>query len=125
MEKTKILVVDDDEAIGKLVKLNLEETGEYTVRVLTSGLRAVTEAAEFKPDLIFLDFVMPDIDGGSVYNCLAENKETKNIPVVFLTAMATDEETGESGNVIGGHPILAKPVSTKKLIDCIKKYGKA
>ncbi|MDD5355959.1 MAG: response regulator [Candidatus Omnitrophica bacterium] len=124
MEKMRILVIDDEEAIGKLVKLNLEETGEYTVQNLTSGLHAVIAAVEFKPDFIFLDLIMPDIDGGSVYNSLKENEETKDIPVVFLTALTTDEEVGESGEIIGGHPILAKPVTTKKLIECIKKYGK-
>ncbi len=124
MEKMKIMVIDDEETIGQLVKLNLEETGEYIVKNLASGLHAVTDALVFKPDFIFLDLVMPDIDGGSVYNSLRENEETKNIPVVFLTAIATEEDVGENGSVIGGHPILAKQITTKKLIECIKKYSK-
>jgi len=124
MEKTRILVIDDEDAIDQLVKLNLEETGEYSVENLASGLQAVEKAIEFKPALIFLDLVMPDIDGGAVYNLLKENNQTKDIPVVFLTAMVTEEETGESGNIVGGHPMLAKPVTTKKLIECIKKYIK-
>jgi len=124
MEKKKILVIDDEEAIGQLVKLNLEATGDYSVRNLTSGIKAVNVAVEFKPDFIFLDVVMPDTDGASVFNDLKANKETKDIPVVFLTAVVTEEDAGGSGAIIGGHPFLAKPVTTQKLIECIKKYGK-
>lgn len=124
MEKMRILVIDDEETIGQMVKLNLEETGDYAVQNLTSGQHAVTAVMEFKPDFIFLDVVMPDIDGGTVYTNLKENKATKDIPIVFLTAIATEEEAGEGGKVIGGHPILAKPITTKKLIECIKKYSK-
>ena len=124
MEKKKILVIDDEETIGRIVKLNLEDTGDYTVRNLTMGSQAVGVATEFKPDFIFLDLIMPDMDGTDVFNALKENKETSDIPVVFLTAMATDKEAGNAGATIGGHPFLAKPITTAKLIECIKKYGK-
>ena len=124
MEKKKILVIDDEETIGRIVKLNLEETGDYTVRNLTAGSQAVSVAGEFKPDFIFLDLIMPDMDGTDVFNALKENDKTKNIPVVFLTAIATDREAGSGGATIGGHPFLAKPVTTAKLIECIKKYGR-
>jgi len=124
MLKKRILVIDDEEVIGQMVKLNLEETGEYTVETLTSGLNAVNVAKAFKPDFVLLDVVMPDIDGPAVYNNLKENKETKDIPVVFLTAIVTDQDVAENGNIVGGHPMMAKPVTTRKLIECIKKYSK-
>ncbi|MDD5725283.1 MAG: response regulator, partial [Candidatus Omnitrophica bacterium] len=94
------------------------------VENLTSGLNAVGAAVAFKPDFILLDVVMPDIDGPAVYSNLKENKDTKDIPVVFLTAIATDQDTGASGGIIGGRPILSKPITTRKLIECIKKYSK-
>jgi len=123
MEKKKILIVDDEEAIGQMVKLNLEETGEYIVKSLTKGSSAVSVAAEFQPNLIFLDMIMPDIDGGDVFNALKENKDTKNIPVIFLTAITTDEEMNNTAGMVAGHLFLAKPATTKKLIDSIKKYA--
>ena len=123
MEKKKIMVVDDEEAIGQIVKLILEESGEYIVKSLTMGSTAVSVASEFRPNLIFLDMMMPDMDGSDVFNALRENKNTKDIPVVFMTAMATDEEMNNNVGIVGGHPLLAKPATTEKLIKCIKKYA--
>lgn len=121
MEKKKILFVDDEEKFLKAVKLNLEETDEYEVRTESSGKKALSVAQEFRPDLIFLDIVMPDIDGGEVAHQIRADENLKNIPIVFLTALAREEEAEIRNGRIGGH-LLAKPVNTEKLIECIKKY---
>jgi CheY-like chemotaxis protein len=120
--KKKILIVDDEESFGKLVKLNLEETGEYEVRAETKGARAVTAAREFKPDFILLDIVMPDVDGGEVAHQLKEDKELQAIPVGFLTALVRDYEVTPKGDNIAGHPFIAKPVTVGALIAFIKKH---
>ncbi len=70
MSKKRILLVDDEESLCRVLKLNLEETGEYEVKTETRGTRALAIARDFKPNLIILDFVMPDIDGGSLLNQL-------------------------------------------------------
>ena len=121
MEKKKILVIDDEESFTKLVKLNLEHSGQYEVRAENKGLLGLAAAKEFKPDLIFLDIIMPDVDGGDVCYQLENDRETKGIPIVFLTAVAKKEEVRESWGTIGGHPFIAKPVSARELIDCLER----
>ena len=123
-DKKKILIVDDEEDFGKMVKLNLERTGEFEVKCETKGGNAVAAAKEFVPDLIFLDVIMPDVDGGEVMGLLMNNAALKNIPVVFLTAIITDREATQQDGIVAGRPFLAKPITTAKLIACINKYLK-
>lgn len=122
--KKKILIVDDEEDFGKMVKLNLERTGEYDVKCETRGANAVGAAKEFVPDLIFLDVIMPDVDGGEVMAQLKDNAAVKNIPIVFLTAIITDREATQQEGIVAGRPFLAKPITTAKLIACIAKHLK-
>lgn len=119
MSKKKILLVDDEESLCRVLKLNLEETGVYEVKTETKGTRALSVARAFKPDLIILDFVMPDIDGGSLLNQLKGDEATKDTPVIFLTAIASKEDSED--NVIAGHYILAKPVPFDKLVQSIEE----
>ncbi|MDO8602660.1 MAG: response regulator [Candidatus Omnitrophota bacterium] len=119
MEKKRILIVDDEENFTKIVKLNLEETGEYTVKVENNSSNAFKAAKEFKPDLILLDIMMPGMDGGDVASELKTDNAFKDIPVVFLTAIIREDEIDGS---IGGHPFIAKPVSAEDLIKHIKEH---
>ena len=121
MGKKRILVIDDEADFTKLIKLNLERTGQYEVKTENKGLLGLATAKEFKPDLIFLDIIMPDADGGNVCYQLENDDETKGIPIVFLTAVVKKEEVEKSKGNIGGHSFIAKPVSAKELIDCIEK----
>jgi len=121
-DKKRILIIDDEEDFGKMVKLNLERTSEFVVKTETKGANALKTARDFKPDLIFLDVIMPDVDGGEVMAQLKEYNEFKNIPVVFLTAIITDKEASSQDGVVAGRPFLAKPITTAKLIACIKMY---
>lgn len=121
MAKKRILLVDDEEHFCWMVKLNLEKTGKYEVRIETKGARALAAVREFKPDLIFLDIVMPDMDGGEIANQLGSNEVFQGIPIVFLTAVIKKEEAAFPGKSVGGRPVLAKPVTTDKLVSCIEK----
>ncbi len=121
MAKT-ILIIDDEVSITKMVKLNLEQTGKYKVETENKGLSTLATAKRCKPDLIILDVMMPGVDGGSVAFQLKEDPETKSIPIVFLTAAVTEEETASKGGTLGGHPFIAKPVSLEKLIAFIEKH---
>lgn len=119
MGKKRVLIVDDEQDFTKVVKMNLEATGKYEVMAQNKGSLCLAAAKEFKPNLILLDLLMPDLEGGEVAYQLENDEETKNIPVVFLTAVAKkDEVKGDSG-LIGGHVFLAKPVTLQELIDCI------
>ena len=119
--KKKILIIDDEVDLTRMVKLNLEATDRYEVGIENKGANSLNAIKVFKPDLVFLDIVMPDADGTNVVQQIKEDKETRHIPVVFLTALVKKEEVKGSSSVIGGYPFLAKPVSTKELIACIEQ----
>jgi len=121
MSKKKILVIDDEESLCRSLKLNLEETEEYEVEYQTEGKKAFQKAFSYKPDLIILDVMLgPEMDGGAVENQLKQDPSTQNTPIIFLTAIATKEDTDDSATMIGGRYIIAKPVSTDELIQHIK-----
>ncbi|MFA5114730.1 MAG: response regulator [Candidatus Omnitrophota bacterium] len=121
MMKKRILLIDDEENFTKLVKFNLEGTGRYEVRTENTGSRGLAVAKEFKPDLVLLDVMMPEIDGGEVCYQLDSDEETNDIPVVFLTAAVDKQEVENSSGVIGGRSFIAKPVSLEKLVEFIEK----
>jgi DNA-binding response OmpR family regulator len=115
------LVIDDEEDFTKFIKLNLEQTGQYEVRTENKGEAGIIAAREFKPNLIFLDVMMPGVDGGEVCYQLKNNQDTENIPVIFLTAAVKKEEVDGYTGIMGGNLFIAKPVDIKKLIYFIEK----
>ena len=121
IEKKKILLIDDEEDFCFFVRQNLEQTGEFEVITANRGEEGINLAREKKPDLILLDIVMPKMMGEDVAAALTNGPETKNIPLVFLTAQVTKEEIGiDSIKEIGGHLFTAKPLATEKLVSSIK-----
>jgi CheY-like chemotaxis protein len=116
----KILVIDDETSITRLLKLNLEKTGAFVVRDENKGSRAVAAAREFKPDLILLDIMMPDLDGGDVAAQLQADPLLKSVPIVFLTAAVKKEEVNARDGVIGGFPYIAKPLNVRGVLTVIE-----
>jgi len=121
-EKKRILVVDDEPSITRLLKLNLEQTNEYVVRTENDSATAVVAAEEFQPDLILLDVMMPGLDGGELASRFEANPKLKNVPVVFLTAAATKSEGYARGGKVGGLQFLAKPVELSEVLACLKQH---
>lgn len=121
MNKKRILIVDDEPDFTQMIKLNLEASGDYEVLAETQGNKAIETAGAFKPDMIFLDIIMPDIDGPQLLALLRADAGLKDVPVVFLTALVTNDEITEEGARIAGNMFLAKPVSTERLIASIKE----
>lgn len=117
----RILVVDDEIALTRMVKMNLENAGDFVVRTVNQGSEAVSAAREFMPDMIFLDVMMPDMSGDEVALELREDPVLAEIPMVFMTAIVTKSETGSTGANIGGNEFLAKPASTADLLAVIEK----
>ncbi len=122
MEKKRVLIIDDEKSFTQMVKLNLEETGKYIVRAENDGAKAIEAAREFNPHIIFLDIVMPDVDGGEIAQKLRADTNLAKIPVVFLTAIVKENEVDSQDGIIGGNPFIAKPVTTQKITDAIEKY---
>ena len=109
----RILVVDDDNAINELIKINLELLG-YEVITAYNGLQGYTLAKQELPDLIILDIMMPDVDGYTVAKRVRENPETKDIPILMLTAMGQLEDKVK-GFDIGVDDYLVKPFEMEEL----------
>ncbi len=120
MARRKILIVDDQKEFAWLVKMNLEELGGYEVQVESTPANVLGTAKKFSPDFIFLDVIMPDLEGPDVYSQLKNCVEFKDTPIVFLTATVTKEEVEARDGRIGGHQFFAKPGSLEELIQCIE-----
>lgn len=110
---SKILVVDDDEAINELLKINLELFG-YDVITAKDGIQGFTLAKQELPDLVVLDVMMPEVDGYTVAKRIRENSSTKNIPILMLTALNMLEDKVK-GFDIGVDDYLVKPFEMEEL----------
>jgi diguanylate cyclase (GGDEF)-like protein len=117
MEDKTILIVDD--TVTNLDIL-IELLDEYDVIDATNGADALDIANEEHIDLILLDIMMPNMDGFEVCQKLKKNPETKNIPIIFITAK-TDEESIEKAYDMGGSDYVSKPFLPKELKARVKK----
>jgi len=114
-------LIDDEPSFTRVLKMNLEKTGAYEVREENIGLRGIESAKEFKPDVILLDIVMPDIDGGAILSEIRSSEDARDTKVLFLTAVLTKEEQRQKQGYLSNTPCLAKPVSIKEVVDFIEK----
>ena len=122
MNKKRILVVDDEPGITLSLKLNLEATQLFEVRTESESVHVLKTAHEFQPDLILLDVMMPDPYGCRVAARLHADPELKDTPVVFLTALAHNDDTGGHPVTAGARVYLAKPVDITELVHCIEEH---
>ena len=87
----KILIVDDVTDFSSLVKRNIELVGDYEVTCARTGEEGIRFAREWEPAVILMDIAMPQMDGLEALKKLKENKKTRSIPVIMLTARSDDE----------------------------------
>ena len=120
MTKKKILVVDDESAFTRMMKLLLEQTGAYEVFCENNARQAHAAARACLPDLILLDVVMPELDGGDVAALLQADPLLKRIPIVFLTALVGGQETEAGPMLRAGFRFLGKLASDAELLACIE-----
>lgn len=119
--KKKILLVDDEAPITRMMRRNLEATGRFEVLDVNDPALALKLARQFKPDLAFFDVMMPEKDGGELAADFKNDQELSSVPIVFLTAIVSKNEVKPTGSVIGEHTFLAKPVKLDELLACIDK----
>ena len=119
--KKKVLLVDDEKSFTNLLKLNLEQTGSYEVRVVNWSEDALPAAREFKPDIVLLDIIMPRMPGGNVVAQFEADAGLRNTPIVFLTAAVQRSRLEEMDGIISDHPCLAKPAGMAEIIAMIEK----
>ncbi len=120
--KKKVLIIDDETAVTTIVKLTLEGRGTYEVCVENDSRQAIATARKFWPDIIILDVVMPELDGGEVHTQFQADPVLKHIPIIFLTAIVRKKEVEEHQGMIGGSFYLAKPVTADDLIRAIEDH---
>jgi len=118
MVKQKILVVDDEEDILELLKFNLSREG-YQVLCAVSGEQALRLVRPENPDLIVLDLMLPGIDGLEVTRRLKNDPDTKNIPIVMLTAKGEEADI-VTGLELGADDYITKPFSPRILVARIR-----
>lgn len=104
---SKILVIDDDPAILELLKTNLELMGHDVITIL-DGIKGFALAKQEMPDLIVLDVMMPEVDGFTVAQRIRQNEDTKNIPILMLTALGMLKDKVQGFNA-GVDDYLVKP----------------
>ena len=85
----KVCYVEDDEDIQRIVRMSLERIGKLTVCVCGDPMKAIDNMKSFGPDLVLLDWMMPGMDGPTLYKKMKEHPETQALPVVFITAKAS------------------------------------
>ena len=119
MNKKRILVVEDEVELVKALQIRLEASG-YEVLAAYDGMEGLEKAKKENPDLIILDIMMPKMDGYATLSKLKEAGETKDIPVIMLTAKAQSDDVARSMQ-LGAADYIAKPFSHMSLLEKIGK----
>jgi len=115
MDKKRVLVVDDEEDLCRILKLNLEETNRFEVLALATTKDILSRVRDFKPDIILLDLLMPGHDGIELSQILNKDPIAKNIPIIIISALDKDEDKIKAYKS-GASDYLVKPVEKDELI---------
>jgi CheY-like chemotaxis protein len=115
----RICYVEDDEDIQRIVRVSLERVGKMTVAVVGDPTQAIQTMAEFRPDLVMLDWMMPVMDGPTLFRQMKLRPETSALPVVFITARASQRDLEEL-KALGAAGTISKPFSPKDLPDQLR-----
>ena len=108
--KRRILLIDDEEDIRELLQMTLEMSSHWEVLTAGSGEEGLEMARIYHPDAIILDVIMPDMDGPMTFEQLQQDPETRNIPVILLTAKAKADEQPHYTN-LGVKAVLSKLIN--------------
>jgi two-component system OmpR family response regulator len=121
VDKRRILVIDDEVGVARLLKLALEQEGNYEVRVENSGRAGLAAVQEFDPDVILLDMIMPDMTGQEVVAEMQSDPHHSKTPVVFLTAVPLREPKEILPAPVEGRSWISKPARVADVIAHIER----
>ena len=110
----RVCYVEDDEDIQRIVRMSLERVGKMTVEVVGDPTKAIEAMAAFRPDLVMLDWMMPAMDGPTLFKQMKQHPETNALPVVFITAKAAQRDLDELTKM-GAAGTISKPFNPKEL----------
>ena len=119
-ELKKILYVEDEPDIQMIARVALENVGGFELLVCSSGAEAIEKAAEFNPDLLLLDVMMPEMDGPTTLGELRKISSLADTPVVFLTAKIQPNEV-EHLNALNVADVIAKPFDPMSLANHLRE----
>ncbi len=121
---SKIFYVEDDEDIQRIVRMSLERIGKMRVEIIGDSTAAIDAMLAFRPDMILLDWMMPVIDGPTLFRAIQQRPELSSVPVVFITAKASQRELDELRKM-GAAGVLSKPFSPKDLPEQLRTIWRA
>jgi CheY-like chemotaxis protein len=125
MNKTRVLIVDDDLNLSRLAGMILESSGKYEVMIVNDSARALRAAVQFEPKVMLLDIDMPGIDGGELAREAARDSRLRDVPILFLTGLVSHGEAGSAPLESGGMKFLAKPVEPSLLLAEVDRLASA
>ena len=120
-ELKKILYVEDDSCIQLVTRLALEDVGGMEVMVCSDGQQALEAAAEFHPDLLLLDVVMPGLDGPATLHELRKLAVTRDTSAIFMTAKVQPQEVEALMQLPGTIEVIAKPFEPLTLAEQLRE----
>jgi len=116
--KRKVLVVDDDAEIVELIVEVLERDGRFELKTASSGYEAGMATERFRPDLILLDYMLPDVNGNVVCQTIRKNPEFENIKIVIVSGVVKEDEIAQLLKS-GAEDFIRKPFNITELTDKI------
>lgn len=119
--RENILIIDDDVEMLKIFRFYLQD--KYNVSVVNSGEAAMKLLQEYIPDVVLLDYLMPECNGTEVFKYMRDQEKTKSIPVIFLTGV-TDEKTIKE--CLSYRPVdyIVKPIAKRALLNKLAMFFK-
>lgn len=115
----RVCYVEDDVDIQKIVRMSLERIGKMQVEVVSDPMVAIDAIKAFKPELVMLDWMMPGMDGPTLYRKMQETPGVRDLPVVFITAKASQKELDEL-RTLGAAGTISKPFAPRDLADQLR-----
>jgi CheY-like chemotaxis protein len=117
----RILYVDDENDLREVAQMSLQLDPELEVRACPSGKDALAELPEWRPDLVLLDVMMPEMDGPSTLRRIREMPEGQDLPIVFITARAGDNDATMLMG-LGAAGVITKPFDPMRLAETVRSY---
>lgn len=120
MSKAKVMIIDDSSTICKSAEIFLSGAG-FQVITAANGYDALSKITEENPDMIFIDVLMPKLDGLQTCQIIKKNEEFKDTPIVFLSSKDGEFDKAR-GMLVGADGYLTKPFKKEEIIQAVKKY---
>jgi CheY-like chemotaxis protein len=117
MKKGRIMIVDDDPKLSRLIGVILERTGEYTLCEENRPSVALKTARAFQPDLILMDVDMPGKNGGEIASEMGKDSGLSRTPIIFVTSLVSRTEAGH----YNGKTFMSKPVDPLLLLKAVRE----